>query len=337
MPKWMHWAGAAVAVAVISAALVGSTRAVDAQQATAPSFSLTPAQQTVDLSAGTVTVSVEVHNVPAQAGFANGLGSFGFTLRYDKGVLADPVAQVSSFLGSTGKQVQCLPAVIDGGSGPGTIKFGCATVGDAAGPTGSGTLATVTFHLAGGSNTTIYVEKDTVADPLEWPLCRTDGFNNHPIDNDYLLTCPATNGSVTVNGGSSTGNEGVSATPTPSDVTTGGGTRTTTDESQPTATAAGGGNNSAAAGGGSPVAGATPGSGVLGTQSGGSAAGAPVASRAGSGTSGAQVARLGSGPPPQDHTMARAGVWSALALALLGMLALGKGGLLFWARRRQGE
>lgn len=91
----------------------------------------------------------------------NGLGGFGFKLSYDKNFLsiadsngdniADTAAvNVGSFLGSTGKQVDCGDAYIDPTKNNVNLKklnFACATIGDS--PNGAsgigGVLANVKF------------------------------------------------------------------------------------------------------------------------------------------------------------------------------------------------
>lgn len=90
----------------------------------------------------------------------NGLGGFGFTLSYNKNLIsiidadgnriADPQAVTTgSFLGSTGKEVNCSDAYIDPDRNNATINkfnYACVTIGDSPnGPSGNGTLANVKF------------------------------------------------------------------------------------------------------------------------------------------------------------------------------------------------
>ena len=93
-----------------------------------------PLSQTVGLGTFT-TVDIVTDNV------AN-LGSFQFTLSYNPAVTILQALEVGPFLGSTGRSVVCLPAML----GDGEAELACATLGAVLpGPSGTGVLATLTF------------------------------------------------------------------------------------------------------------------------------------------------------------------------------------------------
>jgi hypothetical protein len=82
------------------------------------------------------------------------LGRFQFTLSFNPSVLRVDGVAVGSFLGSTGRSISLQGPTINNGSG--TVTFGATSSGGAAGPNGTGTLATITFwaKAAGDSNLT---------------------------------------------------------------------------------------------------------------------------------------------------------------------------------------
>ena len=85
------------------------------------------------------TVDVLVDNV-------RNLGAYDFTLAFHPGVLSFVDVVNGSFLGSTGRPVNCLPPQADADS----VHFHCVTLGaEPAGPSGSGVLSTVTFEAVG--------------------------------------------------------------------------------------------------------------------------------------------------------------------------------------------
>lgn len=189
--RWML--GSAAAFVAVLLAVDGG---VGAQQG--PLFSVSPPQQTVNLSDGDVSVQVQISN-------ASNVSSFQFLLRYDRGVIENPVVSPGTFLAQTGRQVECQDPVVNGTDGPGTILFGCATLASGAGASGSGTLATVTFDLAGGKSSPIRIERNTLTDDLANPLC----------PGGYVGVCASRGGSIEVAGGSSGGQQGLAPTPTP--------------------------------------------------------------------------------------------------------------------------
>lgn len=134
----------AALVAVAHAGAVGAQSAI---------VNIDPATQTVD--AGTdVTFDVTVVGV----GDPTGLASYEITLEFDPQILEFASFTNGAFLGSTSREVVCLPHLFDvNGDGeidPGFVRVGCVTYGgEPPGPTGAGTLGTFTFAaLCAGSS-----------------------------------------------------------------------------------------------------------------------------------------------------------------------------------------
>jgi hypothetical protein len=89
------------------------------------------------------------------------LAAFQFSLTYDASILKYVSVEGGAFLGSSGRDPQCLEPEINAGS-PETLRFNCVTLGPPpsvqggkAGADGSGVLATVTFSPIGGGTTTL--------------------------------------------------------------------------------------------------------------------------------------------------------------------------------------
>jgi hypothetical protein len=88
------------------------------------------------------------------------LAAFQFALSYDPSIIKYVDVKGGDFLGSSGRQPQCLqPMVVQGQ--PETLKFNCVTLGPPVsvngtpGPDGSGVLAEVTFAPLGGGKTSL--------------------------------------------------------------------------------------------------------------------------------------------------------------------------------------
>ncbi len=318
LTRWM-FGGLAVAVAALFAASGGGAAHAQA----GPTFVLSPQTQTVDLSAGTVQVQVDIQN-------AVNMTAFQFVLRYDPGVLSQPNPTVGPLLGSTGLSVQCLPPIVDGASGPGTVQFAClAGVLGAPQVTGSGNLATVTFRLAGGASTAVVIEQNRISNANGDYLCPGVG----------LTDCPAQDGSIIVTGGNPALDRGLSPTPTPAPVAVatavpiGGAPVSGTTPAPAGAGDAGASSAGAAAAAGGAASRGTGAAGAAGAPSGtiagassgalssGGAAGAAGSGAPGSG--GAAVGKFGFGPPPASHQHDRRdAIIAALALAALGLVLL---------------
>jgi hypothetical protein len=104
-----------------------------------PTVSLRPAENHVE-AGETFVVEVLVEG-------ASDLGAFEFKLSFPPDIVHAQGVDVGEFLGSTGRPVTVLGPSLDNESG--TVSLGTFTFGDAAGPTGVGTLATVTFQAVG--------------------------------------------------------------------------------------------------------------------------------------------------------------------------------------------
>jgi len=97
-------------------------------------------------------------NVNIVADDVANLAAFQFTLSYDPSIVRYVSVQGGDFLGSSGREQNCLEPRVGSGN-PETLKFNCVTlgppvsVGGKAGADGSGVLATITFSPVGGGET----------------------------------------------------------------------------------------------------------------------------------------------------------------------------------------
>lgn len=120
-----------------------------------PIVSVEMASTTVDAGGDVFTASIVVQNV-------TNLGAFQFDLAYDAAVLAAEGVEEGDFLGSSGREVRCLPPREQAGS----VGLSCVTLGAAPdGPTGSGVLATVTFRPVAAGASTLHFARVTLTDP----------------------------------------------------------------------------------------------------------------------------------------------------------------------------
>jgi general secretion pathway protein D len=114
----------------------------------------------VAADSGPFTVSVVVEDV------AN-LGAFEFDLSYDSAVLTAAGIEQGPFLGSSGRQVQCLPARTQ----EGLTGLTCVTLGATPdGPSGSGVLANITFEPVAPGSSPLHFTRLTLTDPPGQPL-----------------------------------------------------------------------------------------------------------------------------------------------------------------------
>ncbi len=96
---------------------------------------------------GRITYDDDRDTVPDRAYESNGLGAYEIKLLFNPGVVKVVEAEPGDFAGSTGRNVQCF----ERNSTPGEYELGCASLGSADGPQGSGRLATITLRpLANG-------------------------------------------------------------------------------------------------------------------------------------------------------------------------------------------
>lgn len=80
-------------------------------------------------------------------------GAFEFVLQYDPSLVTIESVAGGTFLGTTGRKVGELPENIDNVHGK--LTYANFTTGTVAGPTGSGSIATVTFSLASQTDTVL--------------------------------------------------------------------------------------------------------------------------------------------------------------------------------------
>lgn len=101
-----------------------------------------PNAPTVTLSPNPLTMPVgTTATLQVQIGGAQDLGAFEFIIAYDPAVVRVNTVTLGPFLGSTGNTATLLGPVIDQNAG--TVRFAGYTVGNTAGPNGSGQLATI--------------------------------------------------------------------------------------------------------------------------------------------------------------------------------------------------
>jgi hypothetical protein len=109
---------------------------------------------------GPFTVSLIVEDV-------TNLGAFQFDLTYDSAVLTSAGIEGGPFLGSSGRQVQCLPPRME----EGLVGLTCVTLGATpAGPDGSGVLASITFQPVASGSSSLHLARLTLTDPPGQPL-----------------------------------------------------------------------------------------------------------------------------------------------------------------------
>jgi hypothetical protein len=96
------------------------------------------------------------------------LGAFQFDLKYATGIVqpgTDPVSdcvRLGPFLGSNGRQVHKIGPTIS----EGLIEYAAWSNGSADGPSGSGTLATITLEALDVGTTTLGLQDVTITDPV---------------------------------------------------------------------------------------------------------------------------------------------------------------------------
>lgn len=117
-----------------------------------PAVSIEPAS--VEVGAGdTFQVSLEIRDV------AN-LGAFQLDLTHDPAIVEVENINLGDFPGSTGRAVNPLGPRIEAGK----VVYGAFSFGDAAGPDGSGTLATITLKALASGQTLLGLENVQVID-----------------------------------------------------------------------------------------------------------------------------------------------------------------------------
>ncbi len=128
------------------------------------------------------------------------LAAFQFALAYDPSIIKYVSVEGGSFLGSTGREAQCLDPKVDSGN-PEILHYNCVTLGPPvsvqgakAGANGSGVLATVTFSPIGNGSTGLDLQEGRII------VAELDA-NGMPLE----VTTTVENGALTVgsNGGGS--------------------------------------------------------------------------------------------------------------------------------------
>lgn len=118
---------------------------------------LDPVSQSV-VAPSQVVVNVVVDGV-------SDLGAYEFELRFAPDVLTFASATNGLFLGSTGRTVQCFPAVVDATLG--TVRFACVTTGASPpGPAGTGVLATLYFATTCSGSSPLDLRSVSLSRPL---------------------------------------------------------------------------------------------------------------------------------------------------------------------------
>jgi hypothetical protein len=90
------------------------------------------------------------------------LGAFQFEVIYDPAVVTVTQIELEPFLESTGRTAQSIGPDIDNGAGE--AAFGAFSFGAAAGPEGTGGLATVTFTVVGSGTTALNLQDVLLTD-----------------------------------------------------------------------------------------------------------------------------------------------------------------------------
>lgn len=145
---------AALAVAVVFS--LASLRA-EAQEATVH----------IEVPATKVAADGEPFTVSVMVDGVTNLGAFQFELTYDPTVLMLVNAERGPFLGSSGRQVECLPPP----TGKDLLRFTCVTLGAKPdGPNGSGVLTTVAFQPLAPGSSPLHFALLILTDPSAQPL-----------------------------------------------------------------------------------------------------------------------------------------------------------------------
>ncbi len=100
---------------------------------------------------------------------ANNLGAFQFNLVYDPSILQVTEATLGAFLESTGNSAVAIGPEVDNAEG--RVTFGAISFGSAAGPSGTGVLATITCTAQGEGSTALELREVQVLDTaasIQW-------------------------------------------------------------------------------------------------------------------------------------------------------------------------
>jgi len=171
-----------------------------------------PATSSVEME-GVFTIDIMIDGV-------EDLGSFQFDLTYDPAIVQATDVTLGPFLGSTGRSTGVVGPTIDNVGG--LVTFGAFSFGSQPGPSGTGTLATITFSTAGVGTSFLDLQNSQITDTL--------GNPQSPVTEE--------DGTVTVAAlPTPTPTPTATATVTPTEVPTATPTPTPTNTPTPTATA----------------------------------------------------------------------------------------------------
>jgi len=154
MTKTLAGYGRLLLPAALAAAAMFSLAALRAsgQEAT---VHVEPPSTEVAADSQPFTASVVVEGV-------TNLGAFQFDLTYDPAIIRFVEVQEGPFLGSSGREVKCIPPR----SGEGSAGLTCVTLGATPdGPNGSGVLATITFQPVASGSSPLHLVRLTLTDP----------------------------------------------------------------------------------------------------------------------------------------------------------------------------
>lgn len=156
-------------------------------------FAQTTATLSVSPTNSTITNVGDTATPTFQVTAAERLGHFEFYVHYDP--LVVQVASTSdvaegSFLSSTGRTVTLLPPEIDNVAG--NVKVGASSFGAADGPSGSGTLLSITFTAQGSGTSSIDIQNVLLVNSDPVPVVQPSTEVNGTITVGTPPTCACT-------------------------------------------------------------------------------------------------------------------------------------------------
>lgn len=148
----LHWRWLWTGLALAALAVVAGRNAAGAQQAR---VYLEVPQEKISAKGAPFPIRVLIDGV-------ENLGAFEFQFAFDAKVLKFVEVKEGPFLGSSGREVMCLPHR----AGEGLVEFKCLTLrATPSGPSGSGVLATVTFEPLAEGTSGLKLRRITITDP----------------------------------------------------------------------------------------------------------------------------------------------------------------------------
>lgn len=143
----------ATASATLTSSATSSPTVAATRTPTPTSSPTAPAASIAVDPAGSVVGLGESCTIGVVARGVADLGGFEYTLRFDPAVVQVEGVALGAFLGSTGRMVSAIGPVIDNQTG--AVTFGAFSFGSAAGPSGTGTLANLTFRAVATGSTAL--------------------------------------------------------------------------------------------------------------------------------------------------------------------------------------